>query len=114
MRNLWLRFVEWLYLSAFQTKHVTGTDPDDGGHMTLRIGWNSPSGRNRPLFCVIMQHSQATVRARMLLSPAQLNEFVRFAGDAVKSQQAEFVLPEPMEYDTRWMRVPDEVDTYKR
>jgi hypothetical protein len=106
--------IERLYLRTFQTQHVTGTDPDDGGHMTLRIGWNDPTGDNRPIFCVIMQHSQSTVRARMLLSPAQMLNFVNFAGDAVDSQTEKFGHIEPLDYDTRYTRTPDEVDTYKR
>lgn len=110
MKNFWLRFVEWLYLRACQTNHVTGTDPDDGGHMTLRIGWNSPTdaGGNRPIFCVIMQHSQRSVRARMLLSPEQMAKFVGFTGNAVKSQMKEFGHTEPLDYDTRYLRARDE------
>lgn len=114
MKRLWRRLIERLFLRAFQTQHVMGTDPDDGGHMTLRIGWNDPTGDNRPIFCVIMGRSQSTVRTRMLLSPAQMAAFTRFARDAVTNQTAMFGHDEPLSYDTRYMRVPDEVDTYKR
>ena len=114
MKRLWQRLIERLYLRTFQTNHVTGTDPDDGGHMTLRLGWNDPTGDNRPIFCVIMGHTMTTVHSRMLLSPTQMAGFARFARDAVTNQTAMFGHDEPLDYDTRYTRTPDEIDTYKR
>jgi hypothetical protein len=110
IRSLWVGLVEWLHLRTIQGRYVEGTYPDDGGHGELRIAWNDSRGHNRPLFVVLMTHTRTGQRTRLLLSPNQLHLFMLYGDEALGTQSRSFGydVTNPPEYDTRWMRVPDE------
>lgn len=107
---MWLWLIETLYLRTVQTRYVEGTDPNNGGHVELRIAWNDPRGHNRPLFAVLMTHTRTGQRTRMLLSPNQLHLFMLYGDDALGAQSRSFRydVTNPPEWDTRWIRVSDE------
>jgi hypothetical protein len=101
--------LEWLYLRSLQTTPpVRGTDPDTGGHGTLRVGWNDARDGNRPLFVVIMGHSAHPITSRLLVSPKQIANFNAYIFDALSDQSSKFgYADDPPDWDTRYMRVPE-------
>lgn len=107
----WYTYVlERLYLRAIQRRYVVGTDPDDGGHGELRWGWNDPMGHNRPLVGVTLSNSKGGFKARLIMSPKQAWLTTNYLREALRDQARKFGydFTDPPEYDTRYLRVPDE------
>ena len=109
LKRLYVRVLEYLYLRAIQSRHVSGTDPDDGGHMVLRWGWNDPRGRNRPFIMAQLKNTKTNAIAGILMSPRQAHGLEMYLHEAIGDQAAKFgYMPlDPPEYDTRYIRVPD-------
>jgi hypothetical protein len=108
LRALYLRVIESLYMRSIQSAApLPGTDPDDGGHMELTVGWNSKTARNRPLFIINMKHTHGGLTSRMLMSPAQVDLFHLYLGEALADSSTKFGWVEAPDWDTRYMRVPE-------
>jgi hypothetical protein len=111
IRRVYVTLLERLYLRVMQSSPpLPGTDPDDGGHMEMRWGWNDPTGNNRPLFVVIVKHTKTGNVTRMMMSPKQVDLAMTYTWDALIDQGKKFgyTSSTPPDYDTRWIRVPSE------